>query len=129
MAFRRQRHTRADARDREDPGASSRSARCRVAGARAPGGKEAMTRKRCLTENEISEAVEGMARPEVTEHLAKCRRCRNTLEFVAELIHLFDDSAEEAKAALARVKTMGEHRAKAIEGGAPAHQWEFAATR
>lgn len=86
-------------------------------------------RTRCLTEAETSEAVDGVASGAVTEHLATCQRCRNTRDLVAELIHLFDESPAEAKEAFERVKTLGAHRAKMIEGNAPADRWAFAATR
>lgn len=87
------------------------------------------TRGRCLTEKEIADVVDGKATAAEAKHLTSCRRCRNTCDLVAELIRLHDNSAAEARQAFERVRALGRHRAKRIESEAPAHQWQFVATR
>jgi hypothetical protein len=86
-------------------------------------------RRRCLNEEQMAAVVDGTARPEETEHLVTCKRCRDTRDLIVGLIRAFGDEVEAADEALSRVEKRGRDCVSRIESGVAPHRWQLAATR
>jgi hypothetical protein len=87
------------------------------------------TARPCLNDLELAAAAGGNTPPAEAAHLAECKRCARSLALIRRLIRASGDSPDAADDALARVEGRGRHSAANIEGGAPPHRWQFAASR